>query len=135
MAGGFQHQVQAVYFGVSVRGLTRHEEPRRYSGITSLQPFHHVDSRVIGAAHCEQDLESGVLLLEKRSQICLQPLFRSGERLEDTDGWGDTQSRWADAAIAHRGDNCKHLVYQGAGHEGQQRYDKHFTLLYTGKVS
>src|SRR6202008_2586289 len=56
---------------------------------------------------------------------------RAGQRLEDTNRWRPTGTGRADAAIPNRGDNCQHLVHQGPGYKGQQRYDEHFPILYT----
>jgi hypothetical protein len=134
VAGGFQHEVQAVHFGVRVGGLTGHNQLRRHSRITRLQAFYNPDGPVGGASYGKQDLKLGVALLEEGPQVFLQPFFGARQRFEDADRRRRARFRRAHTTITNRGDNCKYLINQGAGHKGQQRYDKHFTLLYTVTV-
>ena len=92
--------MKAVHLGIRVGRLARDQQPRADARVIVLQSLYHGDCGVLRAADCEQDLERRVLLFKKSPQVVFQALIRPGQRLEDADGWRNSQWRRLDPAIA-----------------------------------
>ena len=101
------------------------------AGELGEQPPDHVDRRIVGVGHAEEELEDRIVELEEAAEVLLEPLVDPLERLEDRDRRACSRARFRRGRVIQSSAANEMRVdrHREDGHQSEQQIDAWGTIL------